>query len=186
MKRNETPDPAAPKAARSRKERLEVGRFGAAHGLLGELKLKLHFAPGSGFARAKRIWVERDGGFTPFEVEGVRGGGKSLIVKLGGVSDRNAAEALAGKLVEVERSVLPPLAEGEYYLADLVGAEVRGPEGFLGEVIDVAVHPTVDCLTLRLPDGRTAEQPLAEPWLHSVNAEEGYVVLASLDGLIVG
>jgi len=177
---------AAPKAARRRKERLEVGRFGAAHGLAGELKLKLHFAPGSGFARAKRIWVEREGGFVPFEVESVRGGGKALIVKLRGVADRTAAEGLAGKVVEVERAVLPPLAEGEYYLADLIGAEVRGPDGVVGEVIDVAVNPTIDSLMLRLPDGRTGEQPLSEPWLHSVDPEEGLVVLSSLDGLIVG
>lgn len=180
------PSAPAPKAARRRKERLEVGRFGAAHGLAGELKLKLHFAPGSGFARAKRIWVKRESDFVAFEVESVRGGGKALIVKLRGVADRNAAEALAGKLVEVERAVLPPLAEGEYYLADLVGAEVRGPDGVVGEVIDVAVHPTVDSLMLRLPDGRTGEQPLSEPWLDSVDAEEGVVVLSSLDGLIVG
>ncbi len=186
MKRDESPDPAAPKAGRRRKERLEVGRFGGAHGLLGELKLKLHFAPGSGFARAKRVWVGGEGGFSAFEVENVRGGGKGLIVKLAGVSDRTAAEALAGRIVEVERALLPPLADGEYYLADLVGAEVRGPDGVVGEVIDVAVFPTVDSLTLRLPDGRTAEQPLSAPWLHSVDAEEGYVVLASLDGLIVG
>lgn len=173
-------------AGRRRKERLEVGRFGGAHGLAGELKLKLHFAPGSGFARAKRIWVALEGGFSPYEVEGVRGGGKGLIVKLAGVADRTAAEALAGKVVEVERAVLPPLAEGEYYLADLVGAEVRGPDGVVGEVIDVAVNPTVDSLTVRLPDGRIADQPLAEPWLDSVDAEAGYVTLASLDGLIVG
>ena len=186
MKRNEPSAAESPKAGRRRKDRLEVGRFGAAHGLAGELKLKLHFAPGSGFAAARRIWVAREGGFSPYEVESVRGGGKGLIVKLGGVGDRTAAEALAGKVVEVERSVLPPLAAGEYYLADLVGAEVRGPDGLVGEVIDVSVNPTVDSLMLRLPDGRTAEQPLVAPWLHSVDAEEGYVVLASLDGLIVG
>ena len=186
MPPRDPPAPSAPTVARRRKERLEVGRFGGAHGLAGELKLKLHFAPGSGFARAKRVWVERGGDFAPFDVESVRGGGKALIVKLRGVGDRSAAETLSGKLVEVERTVLPPLATGEYYLADLVGAVVRGPEGVVGEVIDVLVHPTVDSLMLRLPDGSTAEQPLSAAWLQSVDAEEGLVVLSSLDGLIAG
>jgi hypothetical protein len=39
---------------------------------------------------------------------------------------------------------------------------------------------------VRLPDGKTAEQPLSAPWLDSVDADEGYVLLSSLDGLIVG
>lgn len=186
MPPRDPPAPAAPKAARRRKERLEVGRLGGAHGLAGELKLKLHFAAGSGFASAKRVWVEREGDFAAFEVESVRGGGKALIVKLHGVADRTTAETLSGKIVEVERALLPPLAADEYYLADLVGAEVRGPDGPVGEVIDVLVHPTVDSLMLRLPDGSTAEQPLSEPWLQSVDAEEGLVVLSSLDGLIAG
>jgi 16S rRNA processing protein RimM len=170
----------------ARRERLELGRFGPPHGLAGELKLRLHFAPGSGFAEASRIWVALESGFVPYEVDGVRGGGKGIIVKLRGVDDRTAAEGLAGKTVEVERALLPPLAEGEYYLADLVGAEVRGPDGPLGEVVAIAVHPTVDCVVVRLADGKTAEQPLSAPWLDSVDADEGYVLLSSLDGLIVG
>ena len=50
--------------------------------------------------------------------------------------------------VLVARSALPALAAGEYYLVDLIGAKVVGPDGPLGEVIDIEVHPTVDCIVV--------------------------------------
>jgi ribosomal 30S subunit maturation factor RimM len=87
--------------------------------------------------------------------------------------------------VFVPRDAVPPLAPGEYYLVDLVGLSVRGPEGPVGEVVDVIVHPSVNSVSVRLTDGRLAEQPLAEPWVRRVSVEERVVELATLDGLIV-
>ena len=51
----------------------------------------------------------------------VRDGGKDAVARFEGIADRSAAEALRGSLVEVDRSALPPLDEGEYYHADLIG-----------------------------------------------------------------
>jgi ribosomal 30S subunit maturation factor RimM len=80
---------------------------------------------------------------------------------------------------------LPPLADGEYYLVDLIGATAVGPDGPVGEVIGIAAHPTVASLELKLLDGRIAEQPLAPPWIARVDAAAKRVELASLDGLVV-
>jgi 16S rRNA processing protein RimM len=91
---------------------------------------------------------------------------------------------LHGATVSVARSVLPPLEPGEYYLIDLVGAKVVGPDGEVGEVTGIVSHPTVDVVVLRLNDGSSAEQPLSEPWLQSVDATERRIVLSSLDGLM--
>src|SRR3954463_782452 len=51
----------------------------------------------------------------------VRDSGKMAVARFEGISDRSAAEALRGSLVEVDRAQLPPLEEGEYYHADLIG-----------------------------------------------------------------
>ena len=55
----------------------------------------------------------------------VRDGGKIAVARFEGVDRPRAAEALRGSLVEVDRAALPPLEEGEYYHADLIGLPAR-------------------------------------------------------------
>ena len=47
-----------------------------------------------------------------------------VIAKIRGVDDRNAAEAVRGTELFIERDTLPDLGDGEYYQADLVGFDV--------------------------------------------------------------
>ena len=65
------------------------------------------------------------------------------IVRLAGVSDRQAAAALTGELVQVADD-RAPLEEGEWLAADLVGCEVAGA----GTVQRVIAGPSCDVLEL--------------------------------------
>jgi len=165
-------------------ETLEVGRVSKAHGILGELRVTPHWESSDSLARAEQIWLGLDGSRVAYEVERARAVPRAFLVKLRGVDDRNAAEALHGATVSVLREALPALEPDEYYLVDLIGARVIGPEGELGEVVSVTSHPTVDVIVLRLSDGRTAEQALSAPWLASVDVAARRIVLSSLDGLM--
>jgi ribosomal 30S subunit maturation factor RimM len=69
-------------------------------------------------------------------------------------------------------------------LCDLVGATVVAPDGVVGEVVEVRVHPSVDTLVLRSRDGALLEQPIAEPWIASVDVEKKRVELTSTDGIV--
>ena len=100
------------------------------------------------------------------------------------MNDRDAAQALTGARVLVPRSELPPLAEGEAYLVDLVGAEVVAPDGVIGEVVDIAVHPSVDTLVIRRPDGKLVELALLPAFVAKLDAAGRRVELTSRDGLI--
>jgi len=117
-------------------------------------------------------------------VREVSGAGAELLLRLAGVDDRSQAEALRGARVEVDRSGLSPLGPGEYYLVDLLAAEVIGPEGRVGEVVGVRVNPSVDSVIVRMVDGSEAEQPLSAPFVARVDAGAGRIELSSLDGLI--
>lgn len=163
---------------------LEVGRVSKAHGITGELRVVPHWEASDALDHVEEIWLTRNGERTAYAVERARAVPKGYLVKLRGVDDRNAAEALQGAIVSVPRSALAPLEPGEYYLVDLIGAKVFGPEGEIGEVTDIASHPTVDVIVVRLADGTSAEQPLSEPWLASVDVAARQVILSSLDGLM--
>ena len=63
--------------------------------------------------------------------------------------DRNAAEALRGTELTVPRSALPPLAEDEYYHADLIGLPVETPDGTaVGRVVLVENFGAGDVLEI--------------------------------------
>ncbi|HTA94341.1 MAG TPA: ribosome maturation factor RimM [Polyangiaceae bacterium] len=168
----------------SKPETLEVGRVSKAHGIIGELRVTPHYEASDSLARAQEIWLDLKGSSVLYQVERARAVPRAFLVKLRGVDDRNAAEALHGATVSVAREVLPALEPGEYYLVDLVGARVVGPDGDVGEVTSVVSHPTVDVIVLKLADGRTAEQALSLPWLAEVDVAARRVVLSSLDGLM--
>ena len=163
---------------------LEVGRVSKAHGILGELRIVPHWDGSDALAHAEQIWLTYKGQRVAHAIERARAVPRAFLVKLRGIDDRNAAEALHGATVEIERALLPPLEAGEYYLVDLVGAKVFGPDGEVGEVTGIASHPTVDVIVLRLLDGTSAEQPLSQPWLDSVDVAARRVQLSSLDGLM--
>ena len=150
------------------------------------MKARLAFSGSDSLNEVDRVWLVSDGGSEQeFLVREVRGEGAQTLLWLDGVDSRDAAQKLVGLHIEVVREELAPLEPGEYYLADLVGAEVFGPEGKVGEVVDVVVNPSIDSVRVRLGDGRLAEQPLTAPWVARIEADEARIELASLDGLIV-
>jgi 16S rRNA processing protein RimM len=166
--------------------RLEIGRLGAPHGLKGELRVALHAGEESALFDVDDVTaVLENGSERPLRVEQVRPHGSHALVRFEGVTDRDQAIALRGARVFADREDLPPLRDGEYYLADLVGLEVRGPDGKVGEVLNVAVNPSVNSVQVKLSDGRVADVPLLPHWVERVNVEERVLVLATLDGLIV-
>jgi 16S rRNA processing protein RimM len=79
------------------------------------------------------------------------------------VADRSAAEALRGSLVEVDRSQLPPLEEGEYYHADLIGLPVADRDGqAVGTVVAVENYGAGDLLEIELDGGKSSLIPFKD------------------------
>jgi 16S rRNA processing protein RimM len=89
--------------------------------------------------------------------------GKQPVVRFAEIGDRGAAEALRGQLVSVPRSALPPLEEGEYYHADLIGLPCRSEAGEpLGSVVAVENFGAGDLLEVERPDGRRVLLPFRD------------------------
>jgi 16S rRNA processing protein RimM len=131
--------------------RIALAAVVGAHGVKGEVRLKLFTDSAANLACHEHMFVAG----IDRELETVRDGGNGAVARFSGVSDRTAAEALRGSLVEVERSALPPLEEGEYYHADLVGiACVDGEGAQVGTVVAVENFGAGDLLEVQTADGR--------------------------------
>jgi 16S rRNA processing protein RimM len=127
-----------------------------AHGLGGEVRLKL-FAQGvDSLKRHKTLFA----GTRPLTLESVKPGSAGAIARFAEIADRAAAEALRGTLLTVPRAALPPLGEGEYYHADLIGLLCEGAGGeALGIVVGVENYGAGDLLEIEKPDGKRALIP---------------------------
>ncbi|MET0343071.1 MAG: ribosome maturation factor RimM [Polyangiales bacterium] len=161
---------------------IELAAVVRAHGLAGEVVLK-SFNPASDLLSSLNEVSLRspEGVVTTYAVVSRRGGGDSLLIGLRGVNDRDQAEALRGSLVCVPRAVLPPLEDGEYYLADLTGLAVRDTAGnTIGHVDDVLEYPSVEALVV-LVEGIVREVPNLDRYVPEVNVSGGFVVVDHLD-----
>lgn len=145
-----------------------------AHGVTGEVRLKLF---GEGVGALKRFRVFNDSSLT---LEKLKDDGKGgAIARFAEVTDRTAAERLRGTTLTVPRSALPPLAEGEYYHADLIGLPCVSTTGeALGECIAVENFGAGDVLEIRRPDGKKFMVPMREQAVPEWN-EQGIVIDAA-------
>jgi 16S rRNA processing protein RimM len=153
---------------------LEVGRIGSPHGVRGEVTVT--FVTN----RAERAvpGAELRGGDRALVVASARPHQGKWLIRFEGVDDRNAAEALRGTCLTA-----PPLeggevlAEGEYWVHELIGSRVVDRAGGeLGTVVAVEANPAHDLLVL----DRGAFVPIA----FVVRHVDGEVVVDVPDGLL--
>ena len=167
---------------------LAIGHVSRAHGLKGELRVELFFDGSDALDQVDELWLapqaETPGDAHRHVIQEARPVPRAYLVKLEGLVERNAAEALRGSTVWVARAALPASDDSEYYLVDLIGAKVVGPEGEVGTVTEIATHPSIDALVIKTPDGRTLEQPLVQDWIARVSVADKLVELSTLEGLI--
>lgn len=127
-----------------------------AHGLGGEVRLKL-FAEGVDSLKRHPILYA---GERPLTLKSAKPGSAGAIARFAEIADRSAAEALRGTLLTVPRAALPPLEEGEYYHADLLGLPCEDAGGApLGKVVAVENFGAGDLLEIERPDGKRALVP---------------------------
>lgn len=135
--------------------RIALAAIAGAHGVKGEVRLKLFSDSIESLTHHERLLV----GGIERRLLAVREG-KMAVARFEGVSDRSAAEALRGSLVEIDRTALPPLAEDEYYHADLIGSPASDHAGnSVGIVVAVENYGAGDLLEIELADGKRALIP---------------------------
>lgn len=139
--------------------RIALAAVAGAHGVRGELRLKLFSDSADSLAHHKKVFV----GGVERRLLSARDGGKMAVARLEGVSDRGAAEALRGSLIEVDRDALPALDEGEYYHADLIGLQaVNGDGTAVGKVVAVENFGAGDLLEIEVEGGKRSLIPFRD------------------------
>ena len=158
-----------------------IGRIGRAHGIRGELNVDIRtdeperrFAPGSS--------VEYVGGTLTITVARYHSG--RLVVRFSGIDDRDAAETLHGKILELDIDAEDaPEDPEEFYDHQLVGLDVKAGDRVIGTVAQVIHMPAQDTLAITA-DGREILVPFVLDLVPEVDVRRGFLRIADIPGLI--
>jgi 16S rRNA processing protein RimM len=155
---------------------IKIGSIGAPHALSGAVRVRTIDDPDV-LLGIKRVQIATRGWLTVKAWENHTAG---LIVRLVGVTTKEAADALRDLEIFADRSELR-LEPGRFFYHDLIGLPVRTPDGSeLGRVDDVLDSGAHDLLSIAV-DGQNHLVPLQAPYVH---VREGFVELEPIPGLL--
>jgi 16S rRNA processing protein RimM len=106
-----------------------MGRVAAPFGVKGWVKITPFTESPAALAGYRRLWLGRQGEWQEVAMEGAAVHGATVVARLAGCEDRDAAARLKGAELAVPRAALPAAAPGEFYWADLVGLDVVNVAG---------------------------------------------------------
>lgn len=162
-------------------ERFKLGQIVNAVGLKGESKVYPYTDYKERFEELDRLYI----GDRLCEIERVRYQGNLAVVKFKGVDDRNAAEALKGEYLYVDRENARELEEDEYFIPDLVGLKVCSPEGEeYGTLKDVIQNTAQDVYEVQKPEGGVFLIPAVKQFVKKVDLEAGVITVELIEGMM--
>ena len=165
-------------------DHLEVGKIINTHGLRGEVKVAPWTDAPEVFEDIKRVFIKKNEEEMPLEIVHIKYQKNNIIVKFKELSDINEAERLKNSVLYADRSELGELPDGVYYIADLIGMEVkREDKSLIGILKDVLQTGANDVYVV----GREGEKELLIPVIDSVvlsvDTDNKEIIVRLPDGL---
>lgn len=138
------------------KKLILLGHIAGAHGIRGEVLVKTYTGAPEDIAAYGPLTDAS--GTKSYKLKVVRVTPKGVIVRIAGVADRNAAEALKGTALHVPRAAMGEPDEGEYFYSDLIGLAAVAPDGtVVGSIKAVENFGAGDLLEIALAGSAKTE-----------------------------
>jgi 16S rRNA processing protein RimM len=151
-----------------------MGRITGAFGIKGWVKLQVFTASPESLTAYTQWWIEDAAGWQQCRVEEAQAQTGTVVAKLAGCEDRNAAAAYGGRGVAIPRDAFPAAGPNEFYWADLVGLKVVNAEAEdLGTVSRVFETGANDVLVIE--GDRERLIPFTQEVVKQVDLEAGVI-----------
>lgn len=131
-------------------DRLTVGYISKAQGVKGEVKISPLTDDAERFKKLKTVYLDGKA----YAVKSVRILPNGIFIAFEGIDDRNGAELLRNKEIQVERKDAVSLPKDRYFIVDVVGCEVYADDEKLGKLTDVLQYGSADVYVISTPKGR--------------------------------
>lgn len=160
---------------------LETGKIVSIHGLKGEVKIQPWCDSPEYLCTFKCLYSKS--GDRVYEIERIRPQGNMVIAKLKGIDTPEQAQALRGRILYIDRDDAD-LPEGSYFVADLIGLEVRDESGrSYGVISDVLQTGANDVYEIKSNDGKLYYIPAIPSVIISTDIQDGIMVIYPMEGL---
>lgn len=161
-----------------------VGNIVNTQGIKGEVRLMPAVDDVERFKLLDRIFVDRKGSITEYEIENVRFHKQFVLLKLKGIDDMTSAEKLKGTVAKITEDMALPCEEDEYYIRDLYDMEVVTDEGErLGIISDIIFTGANDVYAVKSDDGKEILIPAIKDCILNVDVENKIMTVKLLEGL---
>lgn len=158
---------------------LEAGKIVNTHGIAGEVKIMPWADEPEFLLDFDTLYIDGQ----PLPVAAARVHKNSVLVKFQGINDINAAVKYREKVVCIDREDVQ-LEEGTFFLADLMGLEVRDADSgeVLGKIADVLTPPSSNVYVVR--GGKREHMiPAVDEFIVETNVDEGYLRVRLIEGM---
>jgi len=167
-----------------------IGRILGVFGIKGECKVEVFSDSPERFLKLKTVWATLDrtkksGSLEALTIESVRIHKGRALVKFPGIDTPEQLEPLLRLDLHIPKSDRQPLAEGEYYIADLLGMDVRLPDGtIIGAVHNVIETGANHIYEVVDPAGKVALIPVISDVVKHIDLGARVIDITPLPGLL--
>ncbi|MBQ7974213.1 MAG: 16S rRNA processing protein RimM [Clostridia bacterium] len=163
---------------------LEVGKIINTHGLRGEVKVVAWTDVPEDFENIKKVTTKKGGETVALTVGKIKYQKNNLIVKFKEIDTIDEAELYKNCILSAEKSSLPPLPEGVYYIADLIGCSVfDAQDKLVGEVTDVFSAGAGNVYEVKQENGKKLYLPANEGTVVNTDIVNKKIVMNIPEGL---
>jgi len=161
---------------------LEVGKVTKPHGVMGEVRVQPWADSPEFLCQFKTLYLDNEGSWA-IKVERARPNKNMAIMKLENITDVPSALSLQNATLYINRDDID-LPEGSFFIADLMGLEVRDAAtgAVLGKIADVLDLPASNVYVVRGGE-REILIPAVEAFVVETNISEGFIRVNMIEGL---
>lgn len=162
-------------------KRFKLGQIVNVVGLRGETRVYPYTDYKERFEELSELYIED----SLYAVERVRYMGEMAIIKFRGVDNRTEAEKLKGRYLYVDRENARTLEADTYFIADLIGMEVRDEGGIcLGILSDVIQNTAQDVYEVKRESGKPFYIPAVGAFVLNVDLEHRRMTVRLIEGMM--
>ena len=162
-----------------------IGVITSTHGLKGEVKVFPTTDDVNRFRTLKNCYIRTKTGDIPVEKKTCKFFKNMVILSFDGFDDINKIEKYKGCELYVTREDAVPLEEDEFYIVDVIGAEVMEDNGNrLGTLVDVLQTAANEVFVVQMEDGKEVLLPVIKDCVLDIDTENKIIQVHVMEGLL--
>ena len=159
---------------------IKLGKVTAPQGIKGEVRVYPYTDEITRFSEIEGVLL--DG--RKRKIQNARYMKNMAVLKLEGIDDRNAAEAIRGKELLLSKEDLWEQPEDTYFIDDLVGCAVVSEDGAsVGTLKSIISRPAQDLYEIERADGSTFLLPAVKEFIKNVDLDNKTITIHLINGL---